>query len=445
MICMNKILGSLACMLSFSVYAQPPIAPPIGTDFNSGIPSDWLIETDGNIGWVFDPTIGYNESGGLIMDCGTCTFPENTTIWSPWMDLSGHPTIDIHFNCAIVAGSSGIAPPFVISTDGIGGPEYHRIYGMATLIPPPDEVIPYTTNPFPPLDPSNVTWVDITYNYYPGLYNDSVRIGFGAWPPFDGYAMLDEIQIGTSSPEVQLATQVFLQGPYDSIIDLMNDDLRMSGLIPLQEPYTSLGYSHVGGGGETFSNSLLSTAGNNALVDWVVIELRSNGDPSNILATRSALLQRDGDVVDIDGSSPLTFPVSSGTYYVVVRHRNHLGCMKLSSDLLDADPMIIDFRSIGLSTYGTEARKNVGGTMLLWAGDAMPDDQVKYTGSNNDRDAILSAIGGAVPTASLTGYRVEDVNLDGVVKYTGLDNDRDIILQTIGGTVPTNTRIEQLP
>jgi hypothetical protein len=35
--------------------------------------------------------------------------------------------------------------------------------------------------------------------------------------------------------------------------------------------------------------------------------------------------------------------------------------------------------------------------------------------------------------------------MDGQVKYTGTDNDRDIILQTIGGTVPTTVKLQQLP
>ncbi|MBK7619934.1 MAG: hypothetical protein IPJ10_16295 [Flavobacteriales bacterium] len=55
------------------------------------------------------------------------------------------------------------------------------------------------------------------------------------------------------------------------------------------------------------------------------------------------------------------------------------------------------------------------------------------------------AIGGVVPTHTVSAYAQEDVNLDGEVKYTGARNDRDIILQNIGGVVPTNTRTEQLP
>ena len=82
---------------------------------------------------------------------------------------------------------------------------------------------------------------------------------------------------------------------------------------------------------------------------------------------------------------------------------------------------------------------------MLWAGDVTGDGTIKYVGEDNDRDPILQAIGGSVPTNTSSGYVPEDVNLDGVVKYVGEDNDRDPILQTIGGSVPTNTRTQQVP
>lgn len=78
--------------------------------------------------------------------------------------------------------------------------------------------------------------------------------------------------------------------------------------------------------------------------------------------------------------------------------------------------------------------------------DVNRDGMVKYVGANNDRDPILQAIGGTVPTAKLSGqYRSEDLNLDGVVKYSCAGNEREIILQTIGGMVPTAVRIQQIP
>ncbi|MCB0816840.1 MAG: hypothetical protein KDB77_04890, partial [Flavobacteriales bacterium] len=93
----------------------------------------------------------------------------------------------------------------------------------------------------------------------------------------------------------------------------------------------------------------------------------------------------------------------------------------------------------------TQARKTVGSVQALWAGDVRFNADIKYTGSDNDRDPILQRIGGVVPTNVVSGYHPEDVDLDGNVKYTGSDNDRDPILQNIGGVVPTATRQEQLP
>jgi hypothetical protein len=55
------------------------------------------------------------------------------------------------------------------------------------------------------------------------------------------------------------------------------------------------------------------------------------------------------------------------------------------------------------------------------------------------------ASGGTTPTATVGGYLSADVNMDGLVKYTGQGNDRDPVLSNIGGTIPTNIREEQLP
>ncbi|MCC7503252.1 MAG: hypothetical protein IT229_12025, partial [Flavobacteriales bacterium] len=105
----------------------------------------------------------------------------------------------------------------------------------------------------------------------------------------------------------------------------------------------------------------------------------------------------------------------------------------------------VDLTLSSTLTYGTAARKDVSGVQVMWAGNVVFDTELKYTGSNNDRDPILSRIGGVVPTATLAGYFVEDVNLSGIVQYTGGGNDRDPILVNIGGVVPTAIRTQQLP
>ncbi|MCB0813753.1 MAG: hemagglutinin protein, partial [Flavobacteriales bacterium] len=178
------------------------------------------------------------------------------------------------------------------------------------------------------------------------------------------------------------------------------------------------------------------------------VELRDKNNNASVVSSRAALLQRDGDVVDLDGSSPVTMASGDDQYYVAVRHRNHLGVMTQNALALSGTATSVNFTSAGQATYGSNARKSVTGAFpaqVLWAGNVVVDDQVKYTGTGNDRDLILQAIGGVVPTNTAAGYLGADVDLNGQVKYTGSDNDRDIILQNIGGVVPTNTRVEQLP
>jgi len=253
--------------------------------------------------------------------------------------------------------------------------------------------------------------------------------------------------VEVSSPALPLRAKVMLQGAYDAISGLMRDDLRLAGLLPIVEPYTALGYLPDNSGANT-SPATLSHIGNDACVDWALVELRRGDDPTMIVGTQVALVQRDGDVVGTDGTSPVFFPQAPSTYHIVIRHRNHHGVMTRTPVLMTTSNTTLDFTLPGSSTYGSDACALLGGTPAkqgLWAGDVTGDGTVKYTGAMNDRDPILQSIGGAVPTNTTTGYHTSDVNMDGTVKYTGTANDRDIILQNIGGIVPTNIRVEQVP
>ena len=259
--------------------------------------------------------------------------------------------------------------------------------------------------------------------------------------PFDGLAR--EV-IPVSS--LQVNPRVFLDGPYDLVSGLMGDGLRSLVDFPLTEPFTTAGFTQVGGGGETIAASVLSGAtSNNAIVDWVLVELRDKTVNTTILRTQAALLQRDGDVVALDGTSTLNISMPADLYYVAIRQRNHFGVMTASSVSLSSTAVPLDFTTGALATYGTNPQKIVGSARVNWAGNVVRNTVISYTGGSNDRDPILVRVGGTVPTNTAIGYYAEDVNLDGVVKYTGSSNDRDPILVNIGGTVPTNYITEQLP
>ena len=188
----------------------------------------------------------------------------------------------------------------------------------------------------------------------------------------------------TSAQEITVNARVYLEGALLNSFEtgtthdrpLMRDDLRDSPFdnsrhIPdddiYQTPYVVNAYvttdvtdkyTHVACGAYPIFQSIpdpvtvFSTTGEDAIVDWVFLELRDKNDYTDVVATRSALVQRDGDVVDLDGTSKVSFPdVAFDSYFLVVRHRNHLGVMtkfpKMPAELDD----LIDFSDENVDVF----------------------------------------------------------------------------------------------
>lgn len=239
--------------------------------------------------------------------------------------------------------------------------------------------------------------------------------------------------------------KVMLGGAFDAQTGLMRDDLRANGLLPPSEPYSALGYTNMIGAGSVIDPALLSVTGPGAMVDWVLLECRLPEDPSVIAFSRPCLLRRDGRLVDLDGSLTVRIPGTTSLYYLAVHHRNHLPVMTATAGFPAG--ALLDLTDPAVPTFGSQAQQQVvPGTLAMWPGNANGDDRIKYTGTANDRDPVLTAIGGSIPTTVINGiYSTNDINLDGLVKYTGSNNDRDPILTTIGGTVPTAQRLGQVP
>ncbi len=240
---------------------------------------------------------------------------------------------------------------------------------------------------------------------------------------------------------VKLHARVLLQGALiNANGPLMRDDLRSNNLLPWVEPYSAMArFTVVGSGGEQVSNSgVFQVTGDNAIVDWVFVELRSADDPKIVLATRSALLQRDGDVVDVDGSSPLHFPsVAAGDYLVAVRHRNHLGVMSVEAIALNKLPKVVDFSDPEFPTYGVNAQAPAGNRVAMWGGNVNQDKLVIARGPNNDSFYIFSNVMLAAGNEHYAnnyinaGYHLADVNLDGMAIYSGPNSDYAHLLYKI--------------
>jgi len=55
---------------------------------------------------------------------------------------------------------------------------------------------------------------------------------------------------------------------------------------------------------------------------------------------------------------------ANGSYYVVIRHRNHLAVMTASTMALSGTSTSINFKLSATATYGTGARQDVAGTQV---------------------------------------------------------------------------------
>ncbi len=252
----------------------------------------------------------------------------------------------------------------------------------------------------------------------------------------------------------RLRAKVLLQGALLGTMTpgVMRDDLRSNGYVPLNDPYTLSGnprFAHAGSGGAASTTNLVlnTNAGTpDAIVDWVFVELRSSANSSIVVETRAALVQRDGDVVSpVDGDSPLEFTNLAGTsYFVSIKHRNHLGVMTASAQTLTVGGTVVDFTTMSNANvfnnagYDGAEMITIGAVKALWAGNANADVKVKYQGPSNDNATILSQVlthpsnvSGTYNFDLALGYFSGDINMDGKVKYQGSGNDPAFIFANI--------------
>ncbi len=226
---------------------------------------------------------------------------------------------------------------------------------------------------------------------------------------FGGLSIIDEI-VYTGTGLAALDAKVFLEGVYNSN-GLMNRDESLP--IPLTQPYGTAPYNY---SGSEIINSIPAD-----MIDWVLLELRS-GVPNTtgttqgtvVVEQQAAILKADGSIVsaNINDGMPVFANLQAGqSYYVCVRHRNHLDV--ISSVALSTNSTIqYDF------TTGTT--QGLGNFPMAVASD---NKTVMYMGDFN-HDGVIQAtdydLWRAAPAINGT-YSDTDANLDGTVQVTDFD------------------------
>jgi hypothetical protein len=207
---------------------------------------------------------------------------------------------------------------------------------------------------------------------------------------------------GLVGPFIGADLKVFLQGPWNGTD--MNTHLLDNGLIPLEQPYDSAPWNYNG----TEEVDAIP----DDVVDWVLVELRTGLAASTVEARRAGFLLKDGSVVDLDGSSSLSFySVTQGDYYIVVKHRNHLAVMSATPQTLSVSSTTYDFTddiiyAYESATISTPPLKSIsGGKFGMYSGD----------GDANGTVFTPDYFNVYLPQRPNSGYLQGDFDLNGTV------------------------------
>ncbi|MDP4265196.1 MAG: choice-of-anchor J domain-containing protein, partial [Bacteroidota bacterium] len=275
---------------------------------------------------------------------------------------------------------------------------------------------------------------------------------------------LSNFYLHTSKAPVTLKT--FLQGAYNAGLGRHKDVIAGWATIlntsALNQPYNVAPFNYSGTESVAPGFFTSSTGSTTDILDWVLLELRSSAPPAAPIATRAAFIREDGAIVDLDGVSSVSFRgIANGSYYITIRHRNHLGIRTATVQLVDGalgsnpSPPVYDFsaaltqafKDVTITT--NEAMAQNGSVFMMWAGNANTDNFVRVTSQilppiSSDAAFMLGTILGGNPNGTFSGYSVGDINMDGKVRVTSqilppIASDAAFILSTPLGGNPNGT------
>ena len=221
-----------------------------------------------------------------------------------------------------------------------------------------------------------------------------LRVTFTGATTTSGNNRLDNIVIrGTEVPHTKtLRVKQFVEGLFNTATGLMN---QASGTSSAQ-----------------FGTDI---------ADTIRVELHNATTPFDVAYTYNNVdLGTDGMAI-----IPTIPGTISGSYYVVIRHRNSLETWSANPvDFSVASPIEYDFTTAAGQAFGNNL-KSMGSVYAIWGGDVTQDGLV----DGSDLAAVDNA-----SLSVLMGYNAEDVNGDGLVDGSDMaliDNNSLAVIQLI--------------
>lgn len=193
-------------------------------------------------------------------------------------------------------------------------------------------------------------------------------------------------------PAPRVKAKICLEGAYDAAIQQMTTTLNTNQELPTEHPFHSAPW-HYSDSVQFVREQLPAD-----IVDWVLVEFRDATNPNIILAQKPALVKADGTLIDaafldtgevIEGVSigNIDTPPNEA-YYLVIKHRNHIGVMSKEAVVFPND-IAYDFTNPNNVAGGAAQLKDLGnGGYGLAAGDFNGDGIINVQDFNAYHKAL---------------------------------------------------------
>jgi len=213
------------------------------------------------------------------------------------------------------------------------------------------------------------------------------------------FGQVEDYTLNVLSTDIALDLTALLEGPFNGA----GMDADLGTLIPLNQPFNTSPWNYTG-------TESVGAIPNGNVVEWVLVDLRDAASAATATGGTSiwkqaAFILTDGSIVDLDGTSVLTFPLSiSQNLYVVVWQRNHIGIMSNNALLPSGNLYSYDFKSGVSQVYGGLAghKELTSGIWGMFSGDGDPDGLIDF----DDKSVLWDN------EAGTKGYIPSDYNLD---------------------------------
>ncbi len=238
----------------------------------------------------------------------------------------------------------------------------------------------------------NVESSDSEVNYVCEVYNTKDHKNL--WVNSDAASL----QVTSPNPggDSKLVTglKVYLEAPFQN--NSLDVKLNHSGVFPLKQPYNRNPWN--------YNEDIKIGDIKPNYVDWLLVELRDN--LTNTKYRKSGILVENGIILNTDGTNFSFNNIVSGSYYIVIKHRNHISIMSSKKvSITERVGINYDFTTSVNSAYGNNALVKLGNDKFgMFAGDADANGVV----NNLDFGIVANNI-------PKRGYYQGDLDMNGVI------------------------------